>query len=271
MLAEILMMITSLPIFYYYYTMYSVNEKTRYLIGLLAGAWAFLGVFLILGGIVRFSYFIILIIIVVLVYFFEKIMSYFDEEFDEDEYEEYEIEWPVDVSNTTMAFLTLIFVIVLYMAFLVAPVSPARIDDPAGFDEEEGSYKAFPDGYMYEYKKSDGTYVVVLTIRSIPITQGMLGGQLEKGNAEVEEYIKERYGEDTSIDFTSEDTLEIKGYDAVEKNFDITRSGLVGTKVGEMTLQAFYYHNDLEVIVLGYFYPPGQKAKTVGISDDLVL
>lgn len=271
MLALIILLITSLPVLYYYYSMYEVNEKTRYLIGLVAAGWGFLGVFLIRFGVVGFSYFIIYIILIILVYLFEKLMGYFDEEFDEDEYEEYEIEWPVDVSNSGMAFLTLMFVVVLYLVFLLVPVSPARINDPAGFDEDEGAYKAFPDGYMYEYKKSDGTYVVVLTIRSIPITQGMLGDQLEKGNTEVEEYIKERYGEDTSIDLTSEDTLDIKGYDAVEKNFDIKRTGLIDTKIGEMTLQAFYYHNDLEVIVLGYFYPPGQKAKTVGISDDLEL
>ena len=91
MLAEILMLMTSLPVFYYYYTMYQVNEKTRYLIGLLAGAWAFLGVFLILAGIIRFAYYIILILIIIVVYLFEKIMSYFDEKFDEDEYEDYEI------------------------------------------------------------------------------------------------------------------------------------------------------------------------------------
>lgn len=271
MLAVLLMLITSLPVFYYYYTMYQVNEKTRYLIGMVAGGWAFIGVFLVMAGVVRFWYFIIYILLIIVVYIFEKVMEYLDEDFEESEQEEYEIEWPVDVSNTGMALLTLALVIVLYCAFLIAPVSPARINDPSGFDEDESSYKTFPDGYMYEYKKP-GTYVVVLTIRAIPISQGMLEDQLEKGNTEVEEYIKEEYGEDTSIEFTGDDTIEIEGYDAVEKDFTIRRSGITNTKIGEMTLQAFYYHHDFEVIVIGYFYPSNTKeATTSGILEDLEL
>ncbi len=271
MLETIMFLLTALPIIYYFYTMWEVNGKTRYLVGLIAGGWGLLGVFLVIGGIVRFWYYIIYIILLILIFIYEKIMGLLDEDFDEDEYEDDEIEWPVDVSNSGMAFLVVITVVLFYCIFLITPVSPARISDPIGFDEDEGPYKAFPDGYMYEYKKADGTYVVVLTIRAIPISQGMLEDQLEKGNTEVEEYIKERYGEDTSIEFTRDDTLEIKGYDAVEKDFDIRTTGITGTKVGEMTLQAFYYHNDLEVIVIGYFYPPGKKSATVGITDDLEL
>ena len=272
MLALLLMLITSLPVFYYYYTMYQVNEKTRYLIGMVAGGWAFIGVFLVMSGIIRFWYFIIYILIVIFVYLFEKVMEFIDGDFDESEQEEYEIEWPVDVSNRSMAFLTLVLVIVLYCAVLIAPVSPARINDPTGFDEDEGSYKIFPDGYMYEYKKP-GTYVVVLTIRSIPISQGMLDGQLEKGNKEVEEYIKEEYGEVSSIELTGEDEIDIEGYDAIEKDFDVRWKNQFGQfQTAEMTLQAFYYHNDFEVIVIGYFYPSGtKKATTEGILEDLEL
>ena len=124
---------------------------------------------------------------------------------------------------------------------------------------------------MYEYKKADGTYVVVLTIRSFPISRGMLEDQLEKGHEEVEEYIRERYGTDTSIRHTGDGSITIRGYDAVEKDFDIYSTGSLGTQIGGMTLQAFFYPRDLEIIVLGYFYLPGRKETTVGITDQLNL
>ena len=58
-LAILIMMLTALPVLYYYYCLYQVNEKTKYLIGLLAGLWAFIGVLLVYKGIIGFSYFIV--------------------------------------------------------------------------------------------------------------------------------------------------------------------------------------------------------------------
>jgi hypothetical protein len=271
MLAELMLMVTALPIIYYFYTMYEVNEKTRYLVGLVAGGWGIFGVILVIVGVIQFTYYIIYVILLILVFLFEKIMGLIDENFDEDEMDEYEIEWPVEVSNAGMAFIVVIMIVLFYTVFLITPVSPARINDSAGFDEDEGPYKSFPDGYKYEYTKP-GSYVVVLTIRAIPISHGMLDGQLENGNKEVEEYIHENYGEDVSIEFTTDDEIDIKGYDAIEKDFDIYRNGITKVKIGEMTLQGFYYNDDLEVIVLGYFYPNGAKETSVNtITANLEL
>jgi len=257
--AVLIMMLTSLPILYYYYTMYYVNEKTRYLIGLLAGAWTFIGVFLVTAGIIRFWYYIILIIMIIFVYIFEKVMGYLDENFEEGEREEYEIEWPVNVSNLLMAFLVLFLIIAMYLAFFLIPVSPARADsDSHGgitFDEEGGDFKALPNAYKYEYKSISPLnryYVAIITIRMIPISSAMIDSALDEAKPLVEDYVKEQYGQDVTLEPAGEDEIDVDGHDAVEKTFDVMNRN---SKIGEMVLVGFYYHEDLETIIIGTFYP----------------
>jgi len=268
--AILIMLLTSLPIMYYYYTMYYVNEKTRYLIGLLAGAWTFIGVFLVTAGIIRFWYYIILVLLVIFVYIFEKIMGYLDENFEEGEKEEYEIEWPVDVSNMVMAFMVLFLIIIMYFGFFLVAVSPARADNPGNFDEEEGDYKNLPNAYMYEYKNAlSQSYVVIITMRMVPISQGMIESALDYAKPEVEEYIKEKYDQDAELELREKEDVEIDGHDAAQHTYDVRWQTTFGSRSAVMVLQAFYYHEDMETIIIGYVYPPDGESVTATLLESI--
>jgi len=272
MIATLIIMLTALPVLYYYYIMYIVNEKTRYLIGLLAGAWAFLGVLFVIGGVIRFWYFIIFVILIVFVYIFEKVMEYLDPDFEEGDQEEYEIEWPIEVSNITMAVLVLCMILLMYFAFFLVPVSPAKANDFSGFDEDEGKFKSLPNAYKYEYKSTiQRSYVVIITLRMVPVTQGMLESTLDYAKPLVEEYIKDRYNQDATLELRDEGTTEIEDHDAVEQTYDVHWQAIGGQNSATMVLQAFYYHEDMETIVIGYVYRPDYGSDAVSIADNLEL
>jgi len=267
--AIFILMLTAIPVMYYYYTMYEVNEKTRYLIGLLAGVWAFVGILLIRAGVIGFSYFIIFIIIIALVYVFEKIMVYVDENFEEADQEEYEIEWPVEVSNVAMAVIVFLCIILLYFSFFIIPVEPAQVDDPSGFNEDGEVFAGFPNAYKYEYTSTGGSSkVVVITIRSIPLTTGFLDSALKKAKPEIEDYIKEKYGQNAKLELVDEGETEVNDHNAVEQEYDVN-SGTFGTKVADMVLQAFFCHETFQTVVIGYTYPPGGKTATLGLVGDI--
>ncbi len=267
-LAILIMMLTALPVLYYYYCLYQVNEKTKYLIGLLAGLWAFIGVLLVYKGIIGFSYFIIYIVLTIIVYIYDLVMGRVEEyeEEDEEEYGEYEVEWPIDVSNVMMGISVLIVVLLMYFAFFLTSVSPARVDDPTGFDEKGETYKRLPNAYKYEYKSAlHRAYVVVITVRSIPFTTGFYESALDRARPYIEDYIKEEYNQDATLELRDEDTVEIDGHDAAQQTYDVYWRTVMGQKSAVMVLQAFFYHEDFETIIIGYVYPPEGKDATLGL------
>ena len=269
-LAILILMLSALPVLYYYYSMYEINEKTRYIIGLLAGGWAFVGVLLINAGIIGITYFIVYFLLIILVYVFEKIMPYINEDFEEADQEEYEREWPVDVENSTMAILVCFIVILMYVFFFFTPVSPARADETTGFDEDEEIYKVLPNAYKYEYKSTlYQSYVVIITARSIPLNPGMLDSSLDYARPLVEDYIKEKYSQDATLEFREENELEIDGHDAVEKIYDVRWQSLGNQRTAIMKLQAFFYHEDLETIIIGYVYQPDGQSVTSNLVDSI--
>ncbi len=281
-LAIIILLVTSLPIIYYYWNLHEVNEKSKYTIGILAGVWAFFGLLLATWGIIGFSYYLILGLLIILVYFFEPMMSVLNielegvhDDYDEDDEEagtgEYEVEWPVDVSNLMMGFVVLIVVALMYSAFLFTAVSPARAEDTAGFDEDEKTVKYFPNAIKYEYKSvSARGYVVIITVRSVPVTTGMLESALDTVKEDVEEYIWDNYKQDATLELKDEEATDIDGYDGYKQIYDVWWDTIIGgRKTAEMTLEAFFFNEDFEMIIIGFVYTPEGKAATQRLVDSI--
>lgn len=280
-LAIFILLITSLPIIYYYWTLHEVNEKSKYSIGILAGIWAFIGILLAAWGVIGFSYYLIFGFLIVLVYIFEPVMSVLGIELDgvQDDYDdeeddgtgEYEVEWPVDVSNQIMGFVVLIVVVLMYSAFLFTTVSPARAEDTAGFDEDEKTVKYFPNAIKYEYKSvSAQSYVVIITVRSIPVTTGMLESALDTVKEDVEDYIWDHYKQDATLELKDEEATDVDGYDGFKQIYDVWWDTIIGgRKTAEMTLEAFFFNEDFEMIIIGYVYPPEGEAATQRLVDSI--
>ena len=54
----------------------------------------------------------------------------------------------VFIRFSLIVVLALVLVILLYIPFFLMPVSPARVDDPTGFDEDGSDYKLLPNAYI---------------------------------------------------------------------------------------------------------------------------
>ena len=67
-----------------------------------------------------------------------------------------------------------------------------------------------------------------------------------------------------------EEETTIENHEGFKQVYDV-RWGLIGSNSAVMVLQAFYYHEDLETIVIGYVYPPDGKSITNNLVDGIEL
>ncbi len=257
-LAIFIMMLTALPVIYYYGTLYQWSPRIKYIFGMLGGLWGFLGVFLISTGAIGFSYFVIYIIILIIGYIVEVVMGGTEEKKKKKQ--------PFSISNLAMGIVVIIVVALMYSAFFFTAVTPARVSDPSGFDETGEQMKALPNAYKYEYKSmAMQSYVVVLTIRTVPLTTGFYESALKKAKPYIEDYIRENYNQDAQLDDKGTEKVTINDHEGVKQTYDVRWQTFGGTKTATMVLEAFFCNEDFETIIIGYVYPPAGAASTLGL------
>lgn len=292
--AMFLLLLAALLILYYYLVMHQIYGKISDIFGIFAGLWSFLGIFGIYLGLIGFSYFLIFIIIIIIGYLIqfslkllpdsaveviEKAQDYLDNAPELNVHEKILDKIP-SLENTSerwgLAIICFGVVFILYISFFTIPVSPADTDDTFQFDREEGYMKHLPNTYRIDYKKGDAI-VVIVTLRTIPISPKMYSDRLKKEVSEItEEKAKTEYGQDIRVEYKGEEDKKINGHDAIMQNYDIfrkTSGGIFGgggeTNVADMAILAWFCNKDFETVVVGYVYPPNLKSTTNNLVDSI--
>lgn len=261
-LAIFIMMLTALPVIYYYGTLYQWSPRIKYIFGMIGGLWGFVGVFLISSGSIGFGYFVIYVSILITGYIVEVVMGAGTEKKKKKK--------PFSISNLAMGVVVFIVVALMYSAFFITAVSPARVNDPTGFDESGEQIKTLPSTYKYEYKSTAmQSYVVVITIRTVPLTTGFYESALKKAKPYIEDYIRENYNQDAQLEDRGSEKVKINGHDGIKQTYDVKWQTLGGTKTATMVLEAFFCNEDFETIVIGYVYLPGAAAATLGLVGNV--
>jgi len=276
--AVLLLLIAGLLIFLYYLIMFQEQGKLSHFFGMLAGIWAFFGVFLVMGGVVGTGYFIFLITILVIGYlanlvvpveYYEDILERVGEvteripsiSVSEERYERIPVVKNMG-EESGLGALTFFVIFILYFLFLLTPVTPATTDAPFQFDEKEGPYRFFPNAYQKSYVNGMAK-VVIITMRMIPISKGIIDSGIEKAEGEIEEHIEEEVDRDAEVERVAKRDIERNGHDGIEYEYEVSweEGGIGGThdEKGTLILSGWYCSNKLQVVAVGVFYPEGME------------
>lgn len=285
--AAILLLVAGFLIFLYYLIMFQERGKISHFFGMLAGLWAFFGVFFVVSGAVGTGYFLFFFIILVMGYvvnlfvpekYYEPILEKVEGvtekipsiSLSEEGYQRLPVVGKMD-EESGLGVLTAFMVFILYFVFLLSPVTPADSDAPVQFEREEGSFKAFPNAYKIEYTNGRAK-VVIITIRMVPISKGVVDSAIEKAEPEIRDHIRKEVGEDAEIRKIEENDIKRNGHDAVQKIYEVEWSELgewgETKKKGTLILEGWYCSNNLEVVAVAVFYPKGMES-TREIADNV--
>ncbi len=291
-LAAILLLLAGLLVFAYYLIMFQEVGKISHFFGLLAGIWAFAGVFFVLGGVVGISYFLIFFLLLTVGYVANFLVpeEYYEDflgkvgdftegmpsvSIDEDDYDKIPFVKNMK-AESGLGIITVFAVILLYLVFIMTPLSPAYSDDPFQFQfdgDNDGPIGFLPYTYEKEYKNKNGATVNILSIRMIPLSKSTLDSALDKLEPTIRDSVKEKAGDDFDIEYIGEDDIDRNGHDAIQKEYEVSweESGPFGTthKSGRMFLEAWYCHQNLMTVVVGYFYPSESATATQQLVEEI--
>lgn len=292
--AIFILLLAALPIIYYYLVMHQIYEKVSDIFGILAGLWLFFGIFAIYLGIVGFSFFIIFFLIIIIGFIVQLSLKYLPDIAQDivekaqellDNAPEMNVHKRITKNVSSLqktserfglAIICFGVTIILYISFFTVPVSPADSNETFQFDRNEGYVKHFPNEYRIEYKNG-GAIVVIVTLRTIPLSPKMYSDRLRKEVTEItEDKAKEEYGQNVKVDYKGEKDIKVNGHDAIKQEYDIIGKkstgiwgGEVETQVAKMAVIAWFCNKDFETVVVGYVYPPGLESTTLNIVNSI--
>ena len=284
--AALLLLLAGLLIFLYYLIMFQGYGRLSHLFGMLAGLWAFFGVFFVMAGAVGTGYFMFFFIILIIGYvanyavpeeYYEGLLEKVGEvtqkvpslSFSEENYERIPVIKDMN-EESGLGILTAFVVILFYFLFLLTPVTPADSDETAQFDRKESTFQFFPQAKQIEYTNGMAK-VAIITIRMIPISKGIVDSAIEKAEPEIRDHIKEEAGRDAEIEEIEDNNIERNGHDAVQKVYKVEWSeiGEPQTQKGTMVLEGWYCSNKMQVVVVAYFYPSKMGTITRNLAEDV--
>ncbi len=279
--APLILMLAALPVFYFFLLNLQERSKPFYFFGSLAGLWGVFGIFFAMIGVVGFSYFIIYIILLIFgiisQVFFSTLFKIYRKKA-----RRLARELPPlrKFDNITTGILVIFVVIILYIGFFAVSVNPARAATTTYFTEEEEVVKSLPYTYRIDYKYG-WAYVVVLTIRTIPLTTSFYSDKLKDAKSDIVEHIENEGGNGGEIEDVGETEEKINGHDAVVREYNIEwkvkKSGYWGgseteTYSGKLYLKAWFCNKEFATIVVGVIYPTSPvnlREKTMAVADSV--
>ncbi len=160
--------------------------------------------------------------------------------------------------------VTYLCVFSLYGMFFGYPVSPAKPTEIYDFVIEDKRYSSLP--YIHETIYTNGKgFLAVATIRTISAPNSAFSAAFERLDSYAEDYIKEQYGVEVSIEEDSRDeAFRIAGHTGVKFTYSVTKQMAIGfppfetvqdIQLAELGAVAWFCNVDFESVILIYVTP----------------
>lgn len=150
----------------------------------------------------------------------------------------------------------------LYLAFFSYPVQPARLEGLT-YTVDEKVYQPLPYTYEIDYvSAAERSVVVLLTVRTISLTDKAYSAALRNAEGITENYLREQYGLNVDVRYTGESATSINGHAAVRQDYDVydTVTGPLGRTeavlVAKMSVVAWFCNDNIVSVAAGFFHGP---------------